>query len=103
MMQAALEDAAQRGLVPATDIPWLVDLRARRHARAFARRDGGVQGERAMRDYQAAAIELAYLHHRYLRGTAPRDFAERGQSMWSSSTLCAPTSPSPDRWYPPDD
>jgi RsiW-degrading membrane proteinase PrsW (M82 family) len=78
MMQAALEDAAQRGLVPATDIPWLVDLRARRHARAFARRDGGVQGERAMRDYQAAAIELAYLHHRYLRGTAPRDFAERG-------------------------
>lgn len=78
MMQAALEDAAQRGLVPATDIPWLVDLRARRHARAYARRGGGVQGERAMRDYQAAAIELAYLHHRYLRGTAPRDFAERG-------------------------
>ena len=32
-----------------------------------------------MRDYQAAAIELAYLHHRYLRGTAPHDFAERGQ------------------------
>ena len=31
-----------------------------------------------MREYQAAAIELAYLHHRYLRGTAPRDFAERG-------------------------
>ncbi len=78
MMRAALEDAAARGLIPATDIPWLVDLRARRHARAFARRGGGTQGERAMRDYQAAAIELAYLHHRYLRGTAPRDFAERG-------------------------
>ena len=67
-----------RACIPATDIPWLVDLRARRHARAFARRGGGVHGERAMRDYQAAAIELAYLHHRYLRGTAPRDFAERG-------------------------
>lgn len=78
MMRAALEDAAARGLIPATDIPWLVDLRARRHARAFARRGGGAQGERAMRDYQAAAIELAYLHHRYLRGTAPRDFAQRG-------------------------
>jgi hypothetical protein len=78
MMQVALEDAAQRGLVPMTDIPWLVDLRARRHARAFARQRGGAPGERAMRDYQAAAIELAYLHHRYLRGTAPRDFAERG-------------------------
>ncbi|WP_107771498.1 PrsW family intramembrane metalloprotease [Nocardioides sediminis] len=78
MMRAALEDAAQRGLIPMTDIPWLVDLRARRHARAFARQRGGPQAERAMRDYQAAAIELAYLHHRYLRGTAPRDFAERG-------------------------
>jgi protease PrsW len=79
LMRAALEDAALRGLIPATDIPWLVDLRARRHARAFARRGGGMQAERAMREYQAAAIELAYLHHRYLRGTAPRDFAERGQ------------------------
>ena len=29
----------------------------------------------AMRDYQPAAIELGYLHHRYLRGTAPADFA----------------------------
>jgi RsiW-degrading membrane proteinase PrsW (M82 family) len=79
MMQAALQDAADRGLIPATDIPWLVDLRARRQARAFARTGGGIQAERAMREYQAAAIELAYLHHRYLRGTAPRDFAERGR------------------------
>ena len=35
-------------------------------------------GERAMREYQAAAIELGYLHHRYLRGTAPGDFGVRG-------------------------
>lgn len=79
MMAAALDDAAQRGLLPATDIPWLVDLRARRRARHHARLVAGHQGERAMREYQAAAIELAYLHHRYLRGTAPHDFAERGQ------------------------
>jgi len=32
-----------------------------------------------MRDYQQAAIELGYLHHRFLNGTAPRDFAQRGQ------------------------
>ena len=31
MLAAALQDAADRGLLPATDIPWLVDLRARRH------------------------------------------------------------------------
>ncbi|PVG81029.1 PrsW family intramembrane metalloprotease [Nocardioides gansuensis] len=79
LMTAALDDAARRGLLPATDIPWLVDLRARRHARTYARQTGGRQAERAMREYQAAAIELAYLHHRYLRGTAPVDFAERGR------------------------
>jgi hypothetical protein len=32
-----------------------------------------------MREYQAVAIELGYLHHRYLRGTAPADFSVRGQ------------------------
>lgn len=78
MMTAALADVAARGLIPATDIPWLVDLPARRRARAHARRAGGPGAERAMRDYQSAAIELAYLHHRYLRGTAPADFAARG-------------------------
>jgi RsiW-degrading membrane proteinase PrsW (M82 family) len=79
LLTAALQDAAARGLLPATDIPWLVDLRARRHARLWARQRGGPQAERAMREYQAAAIELAYLHHRYLRGTAPSDFSERGR------------------------
>jgi RsiW-degrading membrane proteinase PrsW (M82 family) len=78
MLTAALGDAAQRGLVPATDIGWLVDLRARREARAHARRTGGRAAEQAMRDYQQAAIELGFLHHRYLRGTAPHDFAARG-------------------------
>ena len=78
MLTAALQDASQRGLLPATDIGWVVDLRARRHARAHARRTGGERAERAMRDYQQAAIELGFLHHRYLRGTPPPDFAARG-------------------------
>jgi RsiW-degrading membrane proteinase PrsW (M82 family) len=79
LLASALQDAADRGLLPATDIPWLVDLRARRHARRWARQQGGTQAERGMREYQAAAIELGYLHHRYLRGTAPADFGVRGQ------------------------
>jgi hypothetical protein len=29
--------------------------------------------------YQQAVIELGFLHSRYLRGTPPPDFAERGQ------------------------
>lgn len=78
MLTAALGDAAHRGLLPATDISWVVDLRARRTARSFARQHGGPEGEQAMRVYQQAAIELGFLHHRYLRGTPPPDFAVRG-------------------------
>ena len=79
MLAAALDDAAARGLIPATDIGWLVDLRARRIARKHARAQGGEQAVRAMRDYQQAAIELGFLHHRLLRGTAPKDYQARGQ------------------------
>jgi len=79
MLTAALSDAAARGLIPATDIGWVVDLGARRRSRAYARQAGGREAERAMRDYQQAAIELGYLHHRFLRGTPPPDFAARGQ------------------------
>ncbi len=79
MLTAALNDAARRGLLPATDIPWLVGLGARRAGRAHAREVGGQAGERAMRDYQQAAVELGFLHHRYLRGTPPPDFEVRGQ------------------------
>jgi hypothetical protein len=32
-----------------------------------------------MTDYQQAAIELGFLHYRFLRGTPPPDFAARGQ------------------------
>ncbi len=79
MLARALADAANRGLIPATDIGWVVNLNARKAARDHARRVSGRQGEEAMEEYQQAAIELGFLHHRYLRGTAPRDFAARGQ------------------------
>ncbi|KAB2809213.1 PrsW family intramembrane metalloprotease [Pimelobacter simplex] len=81
VLRVSLTDAAQRGLLPATDIGWVVDLRARRQARQYARRMGGPDAERAMRDYQQAAIELGYLHHRLLRGTAPADWQVRGQDF----------------------
>ncbi len=78
MLAAALTDAAHRQLIPATDIGWVVDLRARRAARAHALRTGGPEAARAMADYQQATIELGFLHHRLLRGTAPDDWRERG-------------------------
>jgi RsiW-degrading membrane proteinase PrsW (M82 family) len=91
MLTAALADAAQRGLVPATDIGWVVDLRARRQARAYAKQVGGKAAERAMRDYQQAAVELGFLHHRYLRGTAPADFAARGGDYVARINAVRPT------------
>lgn len=81
VLAAALHDAAARGLIPNQDIPHVVDLGARRRARAFARTHGGKQGSDAMRDYQQAAIELGYLHHRVLQGTAPRNSVRRGQDF----------------------
>ncbi len=57
MLAVALDDAARRGLIPGTDIGWVVDLRARKLARAHARQVAGPSAERAMRDYQQAAIE----------------------------------------------
>lgn len=81
MLGRALADAARRGLLPATDIAWLVDLSARRSARRHAAQVGGAAGEEAMEEYQQAAVELGFLHHRYLRGTPPEDFAARGQSF----------------------
>jgi hypothetical protein len=83
MLTAALGDAAERGLIPATDIGWVVDLAARRQSRQFARRLGGQQGLEAMRDYQQAVVELGFLHSRYLRGSPPPDFAERGHDYVS--------------------
>ncbi|GGD16447.1 PrsW family intramembrane metalloprotease [Nocardioides daphniae] len=81
MLHAALDDAARRGLLPATDVAWLVDLSARRAARRFAQQQGGDTEEEAMEEYQQAAVELGFLHHRYLRGTPPPDFATRGQTF----------------------
>src|SRR4051812_35534885 len=54
MLTGALGDAAQRGLFPATDIGWVVDLRARRAARADAQQTAGKAGEDGVRDYQQA-------------------------------------------------
>ena len=101
MLTAALIDASNRGLIPATDIGWLVDLRARRRSRAFAKQFGGKQGERAMREYQQAAVELGFLHHRYLRGTAPQDFAERGRSYVERIGAARPYVAFPGQVVPP--
>jgi RsiW-degrading membrane proteinase PrsW (M82 family) len=91
MLAGSLADAARRGLLPATDIAWVVDLGARRRSRAYARATGGPHAERAMQDYQQAVIELGFLHSRYLRGVPPPDFAERGQGYVARISAIRPS------------
>ena len=81
MLTRSLSDAAQRGMLAGAEVPWLVRLSARRAARRNARAVAGPAGEKVMREYQQQAIELGFLHDRYLRGRAPDDVAERGNAM----------------------
>lgn len=81
MLTRSLNDCANRGFLGYPEVPWLVRLPARRVARRTAKLTGGPVAEKAMREYQQQAIELGFLHGRYLRGTAPGDFSERGSVM----------------------
>lgn len=91
MMTRALADCAQRGFLDPAEIPWLVRLPARRMARRHARAAGGRAAYDAMRSYQQDATELAFLHDRFLRGTAPRDFAQQGQAYLDAMRVLSPS------------
>ncbi len=81
MLNRSLVDLAQRGYLHPQELPWLTGLPARRTARAQAARWGGPGAAEVMRDYQQQAVQLATLHNRVLRGTAPPDYAARGAAM----------------------
>lgn len=77
----ALTDLARQGYVDLREVPWLVQLPARRTARQEAALRGGPAAEQVMHDYQQQAVELAALHARVMRGHPPADFARRGALM----------------------
>ncbi len=81
MLARSLTDCANRGFLTHAEVPWLVRIPARRYCRKDARARGGRLAQRAMREYQQQAIELGFLHSRFLRGTAPDDVVQRGQAM----------------------
>jgi hypothetical protein len=81
MLDRSLVDLARRGYLHADELPWLTGLPARRTARAQAARWGGPGAAEVMTDFQQQAIQLAMLHDRVLRGTAPPDFSRRGAAM----------------------
>ena len=81
MLARALTDAADRGFLAPYEVPWLARISGRRAARGHAQEVGGEEGLRVMQEYQEQAIELGFLHDRFLRGTAPADVVRKGQAM----------------------
>ncbi|RZI79115.1 MAG: PrsW family intramembrane metalloprotease, partial [Microbacterium sp.] len=80
LLATSLTDCAARGFIDASEVPWLTRIPARKACRRYAEASGGPPALAAMKDYQTEAIELAFLHHRYLRGTAPARYVELGQA-----------------------
>ena len=103
VLTAALGDCAQRGFLDPAEIPWLARIPARRFARRYAEKVGGPAARRTMVAYQNEAVELGFLHSRFLRGVPPPDFAAVGQEhvdrmralrpglVWPQPTAGGPT------------
>jgi RsiW-degrading membrane proteinase PrsW (M82 family) len=79
LLAASLTDCARRGFLHPNEVPWLARIPARRACRQHAAAAGGEPALEAMKLYQTEAIELGFLHHRYLRGTAPANYRALGE------------------------
>lgn len=80
LLAEALADCAGRGFLDPREVPWLTRIPARKACRRHAFQYGGRPALDAMKSYQSEAIELGFLHHRFLRGTAPHRYEEIGQA-----------------------
>jgi RsiW-degrading membrane proteinase PrsW (M82 family) len=90
LLAAALTDCARRGFLHPNEVPWLARIPARRASRRHAAAVGGEAALSAMKLYQAEAIELGFLHHRFLKGTAPRNYRELGEAHVQRMFLLRP-------------
>jgi protease PrsW len=90
LLASSLTDCARRGFLHPNEVPWLARIPARRVCRQNAARVGGEAARKAMTLYQAEAIELGFLHHRFLRGTAPSNYRELGKAHVQRMFLLRP-------------
>jgi protease PrsW len=77
MLAAALQETVAMGWMRPEEIRWIARLSDRMSARAYAKRFGGKPAAAALHEYQQTMTEIAFLHHRAVNGTAPRDINER--------------------------
>jgi RsiW-degrading membrane proteinase PrsW (M82 family) len=78
-----LAECARLGWFHPAEIPWLTNLSRRRAARRYAQRHRGEFGKRAVKEYQQASTELAFLRNRMSHGNAPANAEQRHQEIWS--------------------
>ena len=90
LLAASLTDCARRGFLHPNEVPWLTRIPARRTCRRHAAEVGGEAALTAMKLYQTEAIELGFLHHRFLRGTAPSNYRELGEAHVQRMFLLRP-------------
>ena len=104
MLTAALGDAASRGLIPATDIGWVVDLDARRQSRPVRASRWAVTRawtRCATISRQSSSSGSCTAATCAVRRPRTSPLAVRTTSP--GSPRCARSSPSPDRWSPSDE
>jgi RsiW-degrading membrane proteinase PrsW (M82 family) len=90
LLATALTDCARRGFLNPNEVPWLTRIPARRACRRYAEAVGGQSALTAMKLYQSEAIELGFLHHRFLRGTPPENYRELGEAHVQRMALLRP-------------
>ncbi|RJQ69937.1 protease PrsW [Pseudonocardiaceae bacterium YIM PH 21723] len=73
VLQAELPAFAQAGFVAPQEVELLADLAARKRWLNAAKARSGQAGGKAVRAYQVAATELAFLRHRMARGSVGTD------------------------------
>ena len=90
MLVAALEQTVQMGWTRPEEVRWVAKLTDRVSARRHARLRGGPQAARAVRAFQQTMIEIAFLHQRFVDGTAPRDVNARMLALLDHAAALRP-------------
>jgi hypothetical protein len=71
----------EAGWLTAADVPMIASLSHRRQALRWVEARRGARGSRALRDFQHAATELAFLRDRVERGLVVHDFPRREREL----------------------
>jgi protease PrsW len=105
MLTAALQQVAQMGFIRPEEVRWIARLSDRMSARGYAKRIGGKPAVAALRAYQQTMIEVGFLHHRAVSGTAPADLNQRmslllQRAAWLRPYVVFPPPPRAAIWPP---